>query len=164
MYMDKKIFIVTTDLNTNIAKKLALEISNIYDFTIADNFSSDESAEITYNIEDIILAFKNNALLYCYVKDNVTYGITIDEFYNKDIFCVPLEGFINIADNKLLNTIIIWIDAKYENNNEQLNNIDYMESLLSDKNDCLYFTHKESMNYVKESIMNFLDNSYFNFK
>lgn len=159
--MNKKIFIVTTDSDTVIGYELASYISNKYDINIADNFSSDNSGNIQYDIEDIILSFKNNALLYCYVKDDITYGITIDEFYNKDIFCIPLEGFINIADNKLNNSIIIWIDSKYSNT-DQLSNANCMESLLEDKKECLYFNHKEDIDYIKESVINFLDNSYFN--
>lgn len=161
--MSKKIFIVTTDCYSTYSSELANILENMYDLSLANKFSSDDSSDIQYNIEDIILSFKNNALLYCYVKNNITYGITMDEFYNKDIFCVPLEGFINIADNKLDNSIIIWIDSKYINNDSDiLSKVNCMESLLSDKKDCLYFNHKENINYIKESVINFLDNSYFN--
>jgi hypothetical protein len=139
----KKLIIISTNSKNEDKYKLANYLSNKYDLDIADTFTSsdtiDNSNYIHYNIKDIMLSYKNNALLYCLTNnDNSHIGITMDEYYNKNIFIMPIGGLLNIPENRLVNTLVIWIDQKInsiddftdiKNSNilmDYLDNLDYM--------------------------------------
>lgn len=96
-----------------------LEIGN--HFTSDENYKGKENKDCIQFIEseDIYLSYKNNSLLYIKTVENISSGIIIDEFYNKDIFVMDIDEF-NMIPESLFgnhNTIIIWLDSKYKNNN-----------------------------------------------
>lgn len=109
----QKIFIISSDKTSRVNYKLAEYLQSECGLDLASNFTTGDIEEphfVQYSISDIILAYKNNALLYSYSKDNVHTGITMDEFYNNDLFCMTIDGFNNIADNRLVNVLVIWLD------------------------------------------------------
>jgi hypothetical protein len=106
---------------------------------IAISFTSTEEIEnykIQYSIDEIILAYRNNALLCCLSDtiNNIHKGFTMDEFYNKDIFCLTIKEFSNISESLLCNSIVIWIDQPkndidYEYVKDCKNFIDILENI-----------------------------------
>lgn len=64
--------------------------------------------------EDIILAFRNNSLLYIDYNDECISGMTIDDFDVSDIIPIDVKHFNSIPDYLLTDKelLIIWIDSK----------------------------------------------------
>lgn len=152
---DIKIFIVclSKDISLNIAKDILKEDD---DLTIIPIFSTDQSFKdeinenyIYYLSSNIVnLSYKNNSLLYILTNNYISYGITLDDFYNNDIAFMNIEEYNNIPDvifNKH-NILTIWIDSKKHqsiNNkvnielkyfNERIKNVNYMYFMEYDTN------------------------------
>jgi hypothetical protein len=152
---DIKIFIVC--LNKDISLKIAKDIlKEDDDLSIIPIFSTDQSFKdeinenyIYYLNSSIVnLSYKNNSLLYILTNNYISYGITLDDFYNNDIAFMNIEEYNNIPDvifNKH-NILTIWIDSKKHqsiNNkvnielkyfNERIKNINYMYFMEYDTN------------------------------
>lgn len=152
---DIKIFIVC--LNKDISLKISKDIlKEDDDLTIIPIFSTDQSFKdeinenyIYYLSSNIVnLSYKNNSLLYILTNNYISYGITLDDFYNNDIAFMNIEEYNNIPDvifNKH-NILTIWIDSKKHqsiNNkinielkyfNERIKNVDYMYFMEDDTN------------------------------
>lgn len=151
--MDLKIFIVCLD--KTIALNTAKELIQLDDsLSIAPSFSTnielkDEINEMYESYLDIStanLAYKNNSLLYIKIKDYISSGITIDDFYNNDICFMNVNEFNLIAENifNKHNILIIWIDFKHHSGitNLDMIEINYFTQFL-EKNDYLYFLNDE---------------------
>lgn len=108
----QKIFIITSDKNSKDNYRLAEYLQLECGLDLAKSFTTGNVEQYyeQLSINDVILAYKNNALLYSYSKDNIHSGITMDEFYNNDLFCMTIDGFNNIADNRLVNVLVVWLD------------------------------------------------------
>lgn len=115
----------------HIAKQL-IEVND--NLSIAPTFTSDRRYEnvvsdnyIYYmDLEKVNLAFKNNVILYINTDVNISHGITLDNFYNNDIFVMDLEDFNNISERNITgqDLLIVWVDTKhYEEKNERLKDI-----------------------------------------
>lgn len=67
---------------------------------------------------DIDLSYKNNAFLYVKTNNCITTGVTLDNFYNNDIFPIGIYDFNNIADCILYayDGLVIWVDTKRPHN------------------------------------------------
>lgn len=152
---DIKIFIVC--LNKDISLKISKDIlKEDDDLTIIPVFSTDTSyideinENYVYYLNSSIvnLSYKNNSLLYILTNNYISYGITLDDFYNNDIAFMNIEEYNNIPDvifNKH-NILTIWIDSKKHqsiNNkinielkyfNERIKNINYMYFMEDDIN------------------------------
>ena len=121
----EKIFILTTDTKDMcVAYKLATYISSKYDLDIAKTFTSSFDIDVCkdnkehfmfFDVNDMVIAYKNNAMLYCLSESEKSIGIAIDEYYNNDIFCMSVEAFNNISESLLVNIFVIWIDSKSKN-------------------------------------------------
>ena len=143
----QKIFIISSYHN-NRQVDLANKLCNEFEFEIGKQFTTDESLKsidnIYLSISETILAYKNNALLYCVSsnKSEHTIGLTMDEYYNSDIFCMTIEEFLNISESRLSNVLIIWLDCINTNKTFQHNVklfINALESL-----DYLYFNENDN--------------------
>lgn len=110
-----------------IARHLVEENDSL---SIAPTFISDKAYEnVTndkfmyyMNLEDVNLAFKNNVILYISTDVNISHGITLDSFYNSDIFVMNIEDFNNISDHNISgqDLLIVWVDSKhYDNVNDR---------------------------------------------
>ena len=102
-----------------IARKL-VEIND--NLSIAPTFTSDKDYEgvvsdtmYYMSTEDVILAFKNNVILYINTDVYISHGITIDNFYNNDIFVMNLDDFNSISDHNIAgqDMLVIWVDTKH---------------------------------------------------
>lgn len=153
-----KIFIVSTDKYNKNKYILAEYLSNVFDLSIANTIVYTNNTSILDNykylsildLNNILLAYKNNALLYAITyadKDdnNTIETITIDDYYNNDIFCLSIEAFNNICENKLVNCIVIWIDSNLKQNNISFNEISHFEESLKD---IPYLYFNENINHV----------------
>lgn len=162
----EKIFILTTSpKDINRAYKVASYISDKYDLDIASTFTTNrKSLDIDneyiryyqdFDINDMVIAFKNNAMLYCLTNNCDSIGISLDEYYNNDIFCMTVEAFNNIADSMLLNMLVIWIDAKTTNttNDDQVN----VKILLNTLDSIPYMYFNESTRIIKQTICEYIE-------
>lgn len=124
-----------------------------YDNKISDNY-------VYYLDPNIIdLSYKNNSFLYISTEDYISYGITIDDFYNNDIICLSTKNF-----NKIISTVfdkhdclVIWVDSKFHkgiNIKEELNEIKYLEETIS-KLKYLYFVD-ENFDTISDIILSYI--------
>ncbi len=158
--MNQKLFIITTDPNNLDKYTLAEYLSNKYDLDIAYSFTSTDDISnyrITYSVDEIILAYRNNALLSCFsdTQNNIHQGITMDEFYNKDIFCMTMQEFANISDSRLCNCLVIWIDQNKDTVDfEYINVSKYFNQSLEN---IPYIYFNENIDKVKEIVSEYLE-------
>lgn len=126
----EKIFLVANNYNIDNIHLIADKISQLFGLTIAPTCISTLDA---VNSESLItkkyfkeldnqvffLAFKNNAMLYSLVNNNYNIGITMEDFYNNDIFCLSLDALENVPESRLINSLIIWVDIPTQNITKQ---------------------------------------------
>lgn len=161
----EKIFIVTTDkTKLNTAYNIAKSISGEFGLDVAKTFISDLNLPICkdnpeyftyFDVNDMVIAFKNNAMLYCVTESENSMGISLDDFYNTDIFCMSVEAFNNISESLLLNILVIWIDSKQNTiDNETIHNVKvFMNTLESLK--YMYFI--EDINSIERTISEYIN-------
>jgi len=161
---NSKIFIVCLNKETslNISKNI---IANNDDLSIMPIFSTDPSYENEINenyiyyldVNTVNLSYKNNSLLYVMTSNYISYGITLDDFYNNDIAFMNIEEYNNIPDVIFdkYNILTLWIDSKkhtyldHKMNielkyfNERIKNYDYMYFMDNDEN-----IHSVINNYI----------------
>ena len=139
--MSTKIIIISnSEIDTMPLAKMLVEKND--DLSIASTFTTDTDfeGEITddyqyyMSVTDLNLACKNNAILFVETKNFVSKGMTIDEMYNNNIFCMKFNNFNDITDHVLLNQdiIVIWVDSSkhMENYQNDLREIPYIEDRL----------------------------------
>ena len=163
-----KIFItgdVTID-KLEIAKAL---IQKNDDFSIAPKFVNDISRkdkigdDYMYYMDnvDIDLSYKNNAFLYVKTNIDLTTGITLDMFYNNDIFPLDIYDFNSISDSIIYSydSLIIWVDTKRKRkmNEEDSLGINHLIERTNNVN-TLYFLD-ESVDHITDIIMKYLSSS-----
>lgn len=161
-----KIFLVS--INKESLFDIADNLYKLNDMlSISPCFSTDiqYKDELTYNtyyldVETIRLSYKNNSLL-CVVTDNyISTGITIDDFYNNDIFIMSIKEY-NTIPNKIFNNhdiITVWIDTKNNSNISSLDMIEvnfFIERL--ENLDYLYFIENE--NLIEETIYKYINSN-----
>jgi len=161
--MMQKFFIITTDPNNSDKYKLAEYLSGKYDLDIAYSFTTDDDIsnyKVQYSIDEIVLAYRNNALLSCLsdTKNNIHQGITMDEFYNKNLFCMSMKEFANISESLLCNCIIIWLDqnkdlVEYEHVLDSRNFIQLLDNVS-------YMYFNEDLDTVKEIVSEYIEADY----
>lgn len=161
--MHQKFFIITTDPNNTDKYKLAEYLSEKYDLDIAYSFTTSDDIsnyKVQYSIDEIVLSYRNNALLSCLsdTKNNIHHGFTMDEFYNKDLFCMSMKEFANISESLLNNCIVIWLD-------QHKNDVDY-EYVLESKNfiqlleNITYMYFNEDLSEIKTILLEYLNADY----
>ena len=164
-----KIFIVGEDYIDKCA--IAKEICSIDDdLSISPKFTNDEDInkltnynEYTYymNNIDIDLSYKNNAFLYIYNEDEKSCGVTLDDFYNNDIFCLNTEEFNFISDNILFSysSLIIWVDTKRKRNKNNCDQYELNHFLERTENLPRMYFLDESPKAIAETIIRYLNSS-----
>lgn len=161
----EKIFILTTNTkDIDVAYNLATYISSKYDLDIAQTFTSSLELDVCQNnptyfrffdVNDMVIAYKNNAMLYCLSESEKSMGISMDEYYNTDIFCMSVEAFNNISESLLVNILVIWIDSKANITDEnQINNTKILMNTL-DSIKYMYFI--EDFKTIRKIICEYLD-------
>lgn len=123
---------IDKDLALSISKKI-IEIND--NLSIMPSFSTDTtylnsslSENYIYYLDHrkVNLSYKNNVLLYILTKAYISYGITMDDFYNNDIGYLTIEEYNNIPDvifNEN-NILTIWIDQKNRKHHDITLNIE----------------------------------------
>lgn len=100
---------------------IANKIISLNDYlNICKTFTTEQSdgmiGEYLFHLdeEDIILAFRNNSLLYIDYNDEQISGMTIDDFDVSDIIPIDIKHFNSIPDYLLSDKelLIIWVDSK----------------------------------------------------
>lgn len=152
--MRNKVFIIYHDISK--VNHLVDTLNNLdTDINIGNKFTTDQYYQQTEQLPysyyyinqlEINKALKNNSLLYIITNDYISTGITIDDFYNYDIFCMTYKEYNVISDiifNKY-HILTIWLDSpdkKYKNINyditfveHRLENVPY-EYFLNDKSE-----------------------------
>lgn len=152
--------IITGAKHINKMDLAKIIISKDDDLSIGSTFSSkselkdmlSENYVSFMNNDEINLCLKNNVLLYIMTdNNNVSTGVTLDSFYNNDIFVMNIEEFNSIPENTLSkhDIIVIWLDTKFKDVNvniesdiaetkyllERLDYTNYMYFLDEDYND-----------------------------
>jgi len=162
--MNMKIFLVS------INKDSLFDIAdNLYKLnealSISPCFSTDVQYKdtLTYNTyyldaETIRIAYKNNSLLCVVTNNYISSGITIDDFYNNDIFIMNIKEY-NTIPNKIFNNydvVTIWIDTKNSSKISPMDMIEvnfFIERL--ENLDYLYFLDNEKL--IEETIYKFIN-------
>lgn len=162
--MSNKIFIIYHDDSTiiDLVNKI-FEQSN--EINISDKFTTNEKDVkngIPYsyyylNTLEVNKAIKNNYILYVLTDNYISTGITIDNFYNNDIFIMNYKEYNAISDvvfNKH-NILTIWIDSKDNKYPGIFNDIIFIENRLEHVN-YEYFLNNENDEIIKV-ILNYLN-------
>lgn len=164
--MMTKIFITgSKDIDKlSLAKKI---VERDDDLSISQTFTNNEESkdsvgdDYMYYLDpkDIDLAYKNNAFLYIAAEDLLYHGITLDSFYNEDIFCMNLSEFNNIPDYifNYNDVLVIWLDTKLSKRNSKDEDVMASKYIIEklDKINIMYFLD-EDYNDVIEIIMEYL--------
>ena len=172
--MTDKIFITgphTID-KLSIAKGLIEYNDNL---SIGERFTNDieykdsENDKYIYYLstQSIDLTYKNNFMLFVNTNNYISTGITMDSYYNSDIFVMEMEEFNNISDNifksESTDIIVIWIDSNY-NKHENVYKNDIVESsfleqrLFNDNIKYMYFYNEDTESIVN-TILRYLESS-----
>lgn len=156
----------------SIAKRL-VEIND--DLSIGSHFTNDiqyrdvtDDEYIYYlSTQDVDLTYKNNFVLFVNTDNYVSSGITMDSYYNNDVFTMSMCEFNNISNvifnNENTDIITIWLDTVYDKNNEHFNE-DVVESkffqerLNVDNIKFLYF-YNEDTDTVCNTIISYINGS-----
>lgn len=168
--MNKKTKLIIIGIYKDDIYNLSQYLCEIDDsLSIAPTFISDDNyieSENQYILDTktIHLAFKNNALLYIKTDDEMSKGITIDDFYNNDICYMTIDEFNNISNTIFnideFNVLVIWID----NNQHKIKDIKYWidetdvltTRLYTDHIDYLYFLNEDN-EHIREVINQFIN-------
>lgn len=149
-----KIFIVCLDkeISLNVSKNIVEnndDLSIIPIFSTNSSYKNEVNENYTYylNVNTVNLSYKNNALLYIITDNYISYGITLDDFYNNDIAYMNIEEYNNIPDvifNKY-NILTIWIDSKKHKFLDNQTNIElkYFNERIKN-NDVMYFMDNDT--------------------
>jgi len=171
----EKIFIIgNTSLDkVNIANKIididnSLNLAHIFSSDKEyENQSNDESYIYYRDNEDICLDYKNNALLFVNsINEYTNYGITIDELYNKDIFCLNYSDFFNISNYILKDEdiLVVWVDS-YINDDIDHSEVKYTDNFIDelDKFDIphLYFNASDSIDDIASIVIDYINGDSF---
>jgi len=109
-------------------------------FSVAKVFTTNpniEESKYDYylNNKELGICYKNNALLFVKTNTNVSYGITLEEFYDNNLIVLNTEDFNNISNKIFLSNnelIIVWLDTK-NHNKDTLNKEIYESNYLFEK-------------------------------
>ena len=161
----EKIFIVTTDSkDMSTAYKIASYISSKYDLDIAKTFTSSLEIDVCketpeyytfFDVNDMVIAYKNNAMLYCLSEAEKSIGISLDDYYNNDIFCMSVEAFNNISESLLMNILVVWIDSK--SSNVDVNTTNNVKILMNTLDSIKYMYFIEDYKIIKRVLCSYLD-------
>lgn len=170
-----KIFLVSYAGKTKDLYDIAdMLISNDNSLDVARKFTSDPTYKDimhkmykyadTANIE---LDYKNNSLLCVNTNlDNISTGYTLDDYYNKDIFCLSIQEFNNLPAwvfsnmNVTDNILVVWVDYQYHSENVTSADVSEAKMMMRrlDETPYLYFlnTDPESAIDIFDTITEYL--------
>lgn len=159
-----KILIIYHD--ENIINKVIDYINSYSDLQISKKFNtSKENINLDnyyINQQDINLLVKNNSILYITTINYVSSGVTLDDFYNNDVFILKYNEYNSIPDIffKKYNILTVWIDSNDKNFQIRKNDLLYYElNFIENRLEnvpYLYFLNDDVEEIVK-SMENFMN-------
>ena len=148
-----------------IAKKI---VEKNDDFSIAPKFTNDISRkdkigdDYVYYMDnvDVDLSYKNNAFLYVKTDDNyITTGVTLDNFYNNDVFYLDIYDFNSISDSIIYSydSLLVWVDTKRQRKitEEDSQNANHLIERANELT-TLYFLD-ESAEHISDIVVRYLN-------
>lgn len=161
--MSNKIFIIYHDFDAinQIIDQLyntsnEVNISNKFTTNQQDVVNGRPYSYYYLNTLEVNKAVKNNYLLYIITNNYISTGITIDDFYNNDVFCLTYKEYNTIPDvvfNKH-NILTIWVDSKY-NKYENINkDVVFIEKRLENVPYEYFLSHE--IDEIVDTILNYL--------
>lgn len=165
----EKIFLVSSSDNDNFIYSIASKLIEANDsLNIARKFSSETDEETIYkykkSINDIILDYKNNSLMYVTVfGETENIGITLDEYYNKDIFCMNYQEFNSMSEFILRDpqTLVVWVDSCTKTTNKRDINeckVFSNSAMGSDSVKHLYF-YNDPIETISDTILEYIESN-----
>ena len=158
--------IIITGFDNEFDNELAKKIVEINDnLSISPKFTTDkffinntnQTLDYYISLNNIYLAYKNNSLLYVNTdSNNISTGITNDDFINNDISVINIPNLNMISDKTLSESdiLIIWIDSK-SNGKESFNEIKYLQDRLQNYK-YMYF-YQEEIDTIAQTIIDYLE-------
>lgn len=155
-----KIFIVAPEhINKlNIANEI---IALNDDLNICKSFTSNTNKQgligeylFGLDIDDVILSFRNNALLFLHYSEENVLGITLDDFNSSDIIPIRTDHFNMIIDDIIEQNdiLIVWLDTKEktENHKKDLIECKYLQERIDNFSlPVLYFCDEDKTEIAK---------------
>lgn len=136
--MNDKIKIILISVNSldNYIQQLLNDNENLIlakKFTTNKEEFENEEYSTYLDLKTLNIAYKNNSFLYVSTNDNITHGITMDEYYSSNIMDMNINEFNLISDYLLNEDILVcWIDKSkvYDFSKLDLNEIRILENRL----------------------------------
>lgn len=122
-FMTTKIFITGLEKIDKLVFAKAIVVIDD-DLSISQRFTNDiEYKDSPYDeyifyldSADVDISYKNNAFLFITASDMLYTGITLDSFYNEDVFCMNICEFNNVPDYifEINDILVVWLDTKIQ--------------------------------------------------
>lgn len=170
--MNNKIFI-TGPSNIDKMAIAKLIISKDDDLSIGERFTNDkeyinnENDEYIYYLstQDIDLTYKNNFILFVNTNNYISTGVTLDNFYNNDVFVMSLCEFNNISDlifkSDSNDIIVVWLDCDYDKKNgvsqNDIEETNFLVERLDNSNIKYLYFHNEDPEKITNIILDYLE-------
>ena len=135
---------------------IGIELQSTNDsLSVSPHFTTDKDSVTEYKYyldkETVNISYKNNALITVMTDDNESYGITYDDYYNNDIFCMTIADF-NVMPDKLFRTtddedndfenLVVWVDSSTNVDRRDIIETDFLSERLESLN-YLYFCNEQ---------------------
>lgn len=134
--------------------------------SVSPKFTSEQDKvnDYTYFLdkETINISYKNNSLITVTTTDNESSGMTYDDYYNNDIFCLSLSEF-NVMPDRLfrqpsndeqLDILVVWVDSSKNVNKNDITEAEYLTERINNLN-FLYFCN-ETNDFIVNVINDYL--------
>lgn len=147
---------------------IGLQLQSLNDsLSVSQKFTTekDNVNEYTYYLdkETINISYKNNSLITVTTTNNESYGMTYDDYYNNDIFCMSLSEF-NIMPDRLFKIssdedrnkiLVVWVDSSKNVDKNDVIEAEYLTQRIEMLN-YLYFC-----NETNDTIVNVINDYLF---
>ena len=115
--------------------------------------------------KSIDLTYKNNFMLFVNTNNYISTVITMDTYYNSDIFVMEIDEFNNISDNifksESNDIIVVWIDSNYDKNDEfsrlDLNESIFLEKRLTTENIKYLYFFNDDEDTIVNTVIKYLE-------
>lgn len=155
----QKIILVDTNSTLISVRQVSDELNRLCDLRIAERFNSglDEYSNLNLDFQEVVMAYKNNAIFSCITDiNNITTGITMDEYYNSNVIYLSVAELMNVPDHKLTNCLIVWVDSdKWSCSLEDISIATNMEKIIHNC-EYLYFL-KNELDVAVKTICRYID-------
>lgn len=160
-----KIIIVSSSIN--VLDDIIKEITDVDDnITIISRFSTDTQFKdrapgedyIEYiDNDELIIAYRNNALICVTTENEISTGISIESWINGDIARMTYEEYNNIPNRLLSGCDIIWYDNIQPHRNKRMfqESKEFMKSIEGVQ--YLYFTSHDGISEIGQTIVDYFN-------